>query len=123
MKDILILAPISKLFKSTTNSVGIFSVGHLNSTFRLTIFKTPPLFNPGDNSWFINLTGISKITFAPLTILKKSKCIGSSVTVSKSITLGKTFCSFPSILIEIIFDKIFSLFNKFFTSLTETEIF
>ena len=33
----------------------MFSVGHLNSTLRLTIFKTPPLFNPGDNSWFINL--------------------------------------------------------------------
>ena len=66
------LEPMSKLSKSTTSSVGIFSVGHFNSTFLLTMFSTPPLFNPGDFSMLINFTGISKITFAPLTILKKS---------------------------------------------------
>ena len=42
--EILILDPISKPSKSTTNSFGILSVGHFNSTFLLTIFKTPPLF-------------------------------------------------------------------------------
>ena len=39
--DILILAPMSKPSKSTTNSFGILSVGHFNSTFLLTIFKLP----------------------------------------------------------------------------------
>ena len=71
--EILILEPISKFSKSTTNSFGIFSVGHLNSTVLLTILRTPPLFNPGDLSLFINLTGIFSINFEPLTILKKSK--------------------------------------------------
>ena len=32
------------------NNSGIFSLGHFNSTFLLTMFKTPPLFNPGDFS-------------------------------------------------------------------------
>ena len=48
--EILIPDPISNPFRSTVNSSGIYSVGHLNSTLRLTIFNTPPLFNPGDNS-------------------------------------------------------------------------
>ena len=74
--------PISRPSRSTTNSFGTFSVAHFNSIFLLTIFKTPPLFKPGDFSLFINLTGISIIIFAPLTILRKSMCIGSSVKVS-----------------------------------------
>ena len=48
--DILRLLLISVLSKSTTISLGIFSAGHFNSTFLLTIFKTPPFFNPGDLS-------------------------------------------------------------------------
>ena len=36
--EILILAPISKPSRSTTNSLGIPSVGHFSSTFLLTIF-------------------------------------------------------------------------------------
>ena len=63
--DILRLVLISVLSKSTIISLGIFSVGHFNSTFLLTIFKTPPFFNPGDFSELINLTGISKINFEP----------------------------------------------------------
>ena len=43
------------------------------------MFKTPPLLRPGDFSLFINFTGISIITLAPFTILKKSMCIGLSV--------------------------------------------
>ena len=35
--------------KSTTISSGIFSAGHFNSTFLLTMFKTPPRFNPGES--------------------------------------------------------------------------
>ena len=101
----------------------MFSVGHFNSTLRLTMFNTPPLFNPGDNSLLINLTGISKIIFAPFTILKKSICVGSSEIVSKVISLGKTFCSFSSSLIEITLDKKFSLFIKFLTSCLDREIF
>ena len=66
------LAPISRPSKSTISSFGIFSVGHFNSIFLLTMFRTPPLFRPGDFSLLINFTGISKITVAPLTILKKS---------------------------------------------------
>ena len=54
------------------------------------MFKTPPLFNPGEFSLFINFTGISKITVPPFTILKKSTCIGSSVIVSQTISLGNT---------------------------------
>ena len=49
-EDILILVPISVLSRSTIISFGIFSVGHFSSTFLLTVFKTPPFFNPGDLS-------------------------------------------------------------------------
>ena len=35
--------------KSIVISPGIFSAGHFNSTFLLTIFKTPPLFRPGES--------------------------------------------------------------------------
>jgi hypothetical protein len=48
--EIFKLVPISVPFKSIIVSPGIFSAGHFNSTALLTIFKTPPLFNPGDNS-------------------------------------------------------------------------
>ena len=72
MYDIFILEPISRSSKSTTNSFGILSVGQRNSTFRLTIFNTPPLFSPGHLSLLINLTGISKLIFEPETIFKKS---------------------------------------------------
>ena len=108
------LVPISVFSKSTISSVGIFSVGHFNSTFLLTIFNTPPFFNPGDLSLLINLTGISKIILIPLTILKKSICKGSSVTGSKLISLGKTFSSFPLISKLILFDKKFSELIRFF---------
>jgi hypothetical protein len=77
--DIFILVPISRPSKSTTSSSGIVSEGHLSSTLLLTMFKTPPLLRPGDFSLFINFTGISIITLAPFTILKKSMCIGLSV--------------------------------------------
>ena len=63
--EILILVPISIFSKSTTNSFGITSAGHFNSTFLLTLFKTPPFYKPGDFSWFINFTGISKTNFDP----------------------------------------------------------
>ena len=52
--DILKLSPISTPSRSITKLSGIFSLGHLNSTFLLTMFKTPPLFKPGDFSWLIN---------------------------------------------------------------------
>jgi len=47
------LAPMSRLSKSTTSSVGIFSAGHFNSTFLLTMFSTPPLFNPGEEEFLL----------------------------------------------------------------------
>ena len=50
--------------KAIIISPGIFSAGHFNSTALLTMFKTPPLFNPGDSGWLINFTGISKIIFS-----------------------------------------------------------
>ena len=81
-EDILRLLLISVLSKSTTISFGIFSAGHFNCTFLLTIFKTPPFFSPGDFSELINLTGISKINLDPFTILIKSICNGSSETGS-----------------------------------------
>ena len=87
------------------------------------MFNTPPLFKPGDSSLLINLTGISKIIFAPSTILKKSIWIGSSETVSNVISLGRTFCSLPSKFIEITFDRKLSLLIKIFTSFLEIEIF
>ena len=61
--EIFILVPISVPVKSITISFGIFSAGHFNSIFLLTMFNTPPLFNPGESGWFINLTGISRIIF------------------------------------------------------------
>ena len=71
-KDIFILEPISKPFKSMMISSGILSAGHLSSTFRLTMFSTPPTFNPGQSLWLINLTGISSMIFVPATTLIKS---------------------------------------------------
>ena len=62
--EILKLSPISTPSRSIIRFSGIFSLGHLSSTFLLTIFNTPPLFNPGDFSLFINFTGISRIIFA-----------------------------------------------------------
>ena len=76
-EEIFILAPISELSRSIVISFGIFSAGHLSSIVLLTIFSTPPFFNPGDLSLLINFTGISKIIFVPLTTLIKSICIGS----------------------------------------------
>ncbi len=48
-EEIFILVPMSVPVKSTIISFGIFSPGHLSSTFRLTIFNTPPLFKPGES--------------------------------------------------------------------------
>ena len=50
IEEIFILVPISVPFKSIIMSSGILSAGHLNSTFLLTIFSTPPLFKPGEFS-------------------------------------------------------------------------
>ena len=49
-EDILKLSPISTPSRSITIASGIFSLGHFNSIFLLTIFRTPPLFKPGDVS-------------------------------------------------------------------------
>ena len=43
------LVPISVPARSTVISSGIFSPGHFNSTFLLTMFNTPPLFKPGES--------------------------------------------------------------------------
>ena len=59
---------ISLLVKSITISAGIFSAAHLNSIFLLTMFKTPPIFNPGQFSLLINFTGILTVTFVPALI-------------------------------------------------------
>ena len=48
-EEIFILVPMSVPARSTVISSGIFSPGHFNSTFLLTIFNTPPLFNPGES--------------------------------------------------------------------------
>ena len=61
----------------------------------------------------INFTGISKITFAPLIILKKSIWIGSSVIGSQAISFGNTFSDFPSKFIDIMLDKKFSFSIRF----------
>ncbi len=66
------LEPISNPFKSTTISSGILSAGHFNSTFLLTMFSTPPTFNPGQSLLLINFTGISKTILVPDTNLIKS---------------------------------------------------
>ena len=50
IEDILKLSPISTSSRSITKLSGIFSLGHLNSTFLLTMLSTPPRFNPGDFS-------------------------------------------------------------------------
>ena len=71
-EDILKLSPISTPSKSIVIADGIFSLGHFNSIFLLTIFSTPPLFKPGDFSWLINCTGTSILIFTPGTTLRKS---------------------------------------------------
>ena len=43
--EIFILVPISVPVKSTIISLGIFSAGHFNSIFLLTILSTPPLLS------------------------------------------------------------------------------
>ena len=82
------------------------------------MFNTPPLFNPGDLSWLIKLTGTSIVIFTPGTTLKKSTWVGSSVKIWYSTSLGKTFWGLPSIFKVRIFDKKFSfsinVFNNFF---------
>ena len=78
--DIFMLVPMSVPVRSIVISSGIFSAGHFNSTFLLTMFNTPPLFNPGESEWFLNWTGISIAIFDPETTLIKSICIGSSET-------------------------------------------
>ena len=70
--DIFILVPISSPAKSISIFSGIFSATHCNSTLRLTTFKTPPLFNPGESFLFLKVTGISKIIFEPSTTRMKS---------------------------------------------------
>ena len=52
-EEILILVPISVPDRSTIISSGMLSAGHFNSTFLLTIFKTPPRLSPGDSGWLI----------------------------------------------------------------------
>ena len=66
---------------------------------------------------------LSKIILAPLTILKKSICIGSSVIGFQIISFGKTFSDFPSIFIESIFDKKFSFSVKVLNIFFDIEIF
>ena len=48
-EEIFKLVPISVPVKSIVISLGIFSAGHFYSTVLLTIFKTPPLFSPGES--------------------------------------------------------------------------
>ena len=50
VEEILKLDPMSTPSRSNVKLSGIFSLGHFSSTFLLTIFKTPPLFKPGDFS-------------------------------------------------------------------------
>ena len=47
--EIFKLVPMSEPLRSIVISAGIFSAGHFNSTVLLTIFKTPPLFKPGES--------------------------------------------------------------------------
>ena len=62
---ILTASPISLSLRSNINLSGILFALHLSSTSLRTIFNTPPFFNPGDFSEFINLTGISKVILEP----------------------------------------------------------
>ena len=78
IEDILKLSPISIPSRFITMASGIFSLGHFNSIFLLTIFNTPPLFKPGDVSWLMNCTGTSILIFTPGTTLRKSIWVGSS---------------------------------------------
>ena len=77
--EILKLSPMSIPSRFKVKLSGIFSLGHFNSTFLLTIFKTPPLFKPGDLSWLIKFTGTSIFIFTPGKTLKKSTWVGSSL--------------------------------------------
>ena len=115
IEEILKLSPISTPSRSITRFSGIFSLGHFNSTFLLTIFKTPPLLSPGDFSWLINFTGISILILTPVTTLKKSTWIGSSVIMSYLISLGRTFWVLPSTFKVMMLDKKFSLSIKIFS--------
>ena len=117
------LSPISTPSRSIVKFSGIFSLGHFNSTFLLTIFNTPPLFNPGDFSWFIKLTGTSIVIFTPGNTLKKSTWVGSSLIIWYFTSLGKTFWGFPSTFRVIIFDKKFSFSIKALRNFLEIEIF
>ena len=77
-EEIFILAPISRLAKSTSIFSGMFSAEQFSSTFLRTIFNTPPLFKPGQSLLFLNITGICKIFFEPYATLIKSICAGLS---------------------------------------------
>ena len=94
-----------------------------NSTFLLTMFNTPPLFNPGDFSWLMNWTGTSILILTPGTTLKKSTWIGSSVIMWYLISLGRTFWGFPSTFKVTILDKKFSLSIKVLSNFFEMDTF
>ena len=87
------------------------------------MFKTPPLFKPGDFSWFKNFTGTSIITFIPATILRKSTCIGSSEIMSYFISLGRAFWGLPSTFKVMILDKKFSFSISDLSTFLDIEIF
>ena len=122
-EEILKLSPISTPSKSIVRFSGIFSLGHFNSTLRLTILRTPPLFNPGDFSWLIKFTGTSILILTPGNTLRKSTWVGSSLKIWYFTSRGNTFWDFPSTFNVIIFDRKFSLSIRTFNNFLEIEIF
>ena len=89
---IWIVSPTLRPSRSIVIFSGIEIAGQLSSTCALTIFKTPPSFNPGHLSSFKNSTLIPTATVAFLVTLKKSTCSASSETGCCWISRGKTKC-------------------------------
>ena len=79
---ILIASPISVFSKSKCSFSGILLALQLSSTNLRTKFKTPPFFNPGQDSLFKNSTSISTVTLVSSYTRRKSKWINLSVTGS-----------------------------------------
>ena len=68
------LSPISNPSRFASRDSGIFETKVMSSISRLTTFKTPPCFIPGQLFSFINLTGTSKVTVVFSPTLRKSMC-------------------------------------------------
>ena len=77
---------------------GILSGAQIISTAWRTTLSTPPRFNPGESSSFLNSTWTSTLILVVALKRMKSTCRGRSVTGSVCRSRARTRCVSPSTL-------------------------